>query len=139
MTKILIWNDKSGNMIYTIPGKDKTPEEAAAKCLPSGTSYSTVEHTVLPTDKTFRSAWERNGTTVDINLAKAKVQGHILRREKRAEEFIPHDDIIAKQIPGSDTSAAETARAAIRTKYATMQTNIDNATNVDGIKSALDA
>ena len=139
MTKILIWNDKSGNMIYTVPGKGKTPEQAASKCLPSGTSYSTVEHTVLPTDKTFRSAWERSGTTVNINLTKAKAQGHVLRREKRAEEFIPHDDIIAKQIPGSDTSAAETARAAIRTKYATMQTNIDNATDVAGIKSALDA
>ena len=139
MTKILIWKDKSNNMVYTIPGKGKTPEEAAAKCLPSGTSYSTVEHTVLPTDKTFRSAWERSGDAVNINLAKAKAHGHVLRREKRAEEFIPHDDIIAKQIPGSDTSAAETARVAIRTKYATMQTNIDNATDVAGIKSALDA
>ena len=138
MAKILIWNDKSGNMIYTVPGTGKTPEEAAAKCLPSGTAYSIVEHTALPTEKGYRTAWEKSGDTVVINVTKAKAIAHETRREKRAEEFKPHDEIISLNIPGSNTDAAETARAAIRTKYATMQTNIDNATDIAGLNAVLE-
>jgi hypothetical protein len=63
------------------------------------------------------------------NLTKAKTIAHEMRRAKREEEFKPHDDIIAKQIPGADADAAETARAAIRTKYETVQTDIDAAIN----------
>lgn len=63
------------------------------------------------------------------NLTKAKTIAHEMRRANREEEFKPHDDIIAKQIPGADADAAETARAAIRTKYETVQTDIDAAIN----------
>jgi len=76
--------------------------------------------------------------SIVINLTKAKNIAHEKRRLKRAEEFKPHDDIIAKQIPGEDATAAETARAAIRTKYATLQTNIDNASTVDALKTIYD-
>jgi len=63
------------------------------------------------------------------NLTKAKTIAHEMRRAKRAEEFEPHDEVISKQIPGADATAAETARAAIRTKYETVQTDIDAAIN----------
>lgn len=76
--------------------------------------------------------------SIVVNLTKAKTIAHEKRKAKRAEEFKPHDDIIAKQIPGADTTAAETARAAIRTKYATIQTDIDNAKTVDALKTVYD-
>ena len=63
------------------------------------------------------------------NLTKAKTIAHDMRRAKRAEEFEPHDEVISKQIPDADATAAETARAAIRTKYETVQTDIDAAIN----------
>jgi hypothetical protein len=63
------------------------------------------------------------------NLTKAKTIAHEMRRAKREEEFKPHDEVIMKQIPGADADAAETARAAIRTKYETVQTDIDAAIN----------
>ena len=43
-----------------------------------------------------------------------------------------------KQIPGEDATAAETARAEIRTRYATIQTDIDNASTVDELKTVHD-
>ena len=73
--------------------------------------------------------------SIVVNLTKAKTIAHEKRKAKRAEEFKPHDDIIAKQIPGADATAAENARAAIRTKYATIQTDIDNAKTVDELKT----
>ena len=72
-----------------------------------------------------------------INITKAKGIAHDKRREARAEEFKPYDEVIMKQIPGADATAAEAARVAIRTKYSTMQTAIDSASTVDAIKSAM--
>jgi hypothetical protein len=74
---------------------------------------------------------------ISINLDKAKAIGHDIRRAKRAEEFAPHDDIIAKQIPGADAAEAEVARQAIRDKYAVVQDEIDAATAPEEIKAAL--
>ena len=76
---------------------------------------------------------------ITINLDKAKAIGHDIRRQKRAEEFAPYDEVIAKQIPGVDAVEAEAARAAIRTKYEQVQTAIDAATTPDEIKTALEA
>lgn len=73
---------------------------------------------------------------ITINIDKAKTIAHDKRRQARSEEFKPFDDAIAKQIPGQ-MEGAEAARAAIRTKYADMQTAIDAATTVDEIKAAM--
>jgi hypothetical protein len=59
--------------------------------------------------------------SIIINLTKAKEIAHKKRREARAEEFKPHDEIIMKQIPGNDMTEAEAARQAIREKYEELQ------------------
>ena len=72
---------------------------------------------------------------ITINIDKAKTIAHDKRREARSAEFAPLD--IKATIP-SEATEAETARSAVRAKYATMQTAIDSATTVDEIKSALE-
>jgi len=74
---------------------------------------------------------------ITVNVTKAKNIAHDKRREARAEEFKPYDEVIMKQIPGNDATAAEAARQVVRDKYATMQTVIDAATTVDEIKAAV--
>jgi len=74
---------------------------------------------------------------IKINLTKAKVIAHENRRAKRAEEFAPLDDIIAKQIPGKSAQEAEAERQQIRNKYDAIQTQIDAATNVTTLKTIL--
>lgn len=76
---------------------------------------------------------------IRVNVEKAKGIAHDLRRQARAAEFEPHDRVIAAQIPGADAVAAEAARAAIRFKYAAMQTAIDAAATPDAIKAALES
>lgn len=76
---------------------------------------------------------------ISINIDKAKAIVHDMRRTARAEEFKPHDEIIAKQIPGADAQAAEAARQAIRDKYAAIQSDIDGAADVDTLKSIVDS
>ena len=72
-----------------------------------------------------------------INIDKAKAIGHDIRRALRSQEFAPHDEIIAKRIPGTAEQEAETARQTIREKYAVMQIQIDAATTVDEIKAVI--
>lgn len=74
-----------------------------------------------------------------INIDKAKQIAHAKRRDARAEEFKPYDEIIAKQIPGVAYQEAEKARQMIRDKYAIMQNQIDAAQEVVDIKMALQA
>jgi len=74
---------------------------------------------------------------IRINLDKAKSIAHAKRRAARAEEFKPYDDAIAKSIPDKDVSDAESARVAIRTKYAALQIQMDEAQNVDDLKALL--
>lgn len=69
--------------------------------------------------------------TVDLN--KAKEIAHTIRRQKRSEEFAPLDDVIAKQIPGTDVVAVEAQRQAIRDKYAQAQTVIEQSQSADDL------
>tara|TARA_Y100001963_G_C6724516_1_gene420752 strand:+ start:658 stop:1062 length:405 start_codon:yes stop_codon:yes gene_type:complete len=133
MTKIIYSNSDGSVSIVTPTGSI----DDAKKAVPSGVSYEIVEDNKIPTDRTFRNAWVKGSGVITEDITKAKALAHTTRREKREAEFKPHDDIIAKQIPGKSASDAETARAAIRTKYATMQTNIDKATTTSKIKEAL--
>ena len=136
---VIIWTNDDGlvSVCHPISTYSKPLEELAKKVVPSGKSYRIIKQADIPTDRTFRDAWKEDGTKVTEDVSKAKTLAHITRREKREAEFKPHDDIIAKQIPGKSASDAETARAGIRTKYATMQTNIDNASTIAAIKTAL--
>jgi hypothetical protein len=72
-----------------------------------------------------------------VNMNRAKAIGHDLRRLKRAEEFAPLDEVIAKRIPGTAEAEAEVQRQAIRDKYAAIQQQIDAAATPDDIKAAL--
>ena len=72
-----------------------------------------------------------------ININKAKVIAHDMRRLARAKEFEPHDNIIAKQIPGTAFQNAEAARQAIREKYTQMQIELDAAQSPEELKNIL--
>ena len=71
---------------------------------------------------------------ITINIDKAKAIAHDKRREARSAEFAPLD--IKATIP-SEATAAEAARAAIRTKYAAMQTAIDASLTIEQIKAVM--
>jgi hypothetical protein len=72
-----------------------------------------------------------------VDIEKAKVIAHDIRRIARAEEFKPLDEVIAKQIPGTTVEEAEAQRQLIRTKYAELQASMDAAQTVDALSSLL--
>jgi len=70
-----------------------------------------------------------------IDITKAKAITHEARRAARSAEFAPLD--IKASIP-SEAVAAEEARAAIRTKYAEMQSAVDPAADVAALKTIME-
>jgi len=135
----IIYQNQSGGVSVIHPTGELPIEEVAAKDVPEGVTYEIVEDDAIPADRYFRNAWVANGAAVDVDLDKAKEIGHQHRRQQRAEEFAPYDEVIAKQIPGVDAAAAEKARQQIRDKYALIQDVIEGASTPDEIKTALEA
>ena len=75
---------------------------------------------------------------ITVNIDKAKVISHDKRRTARSAEFAPLDEVIMKQIPGTDAVAVEAERQAIRDKYVSLQADIDAATDADALKTIIE-
>ena len=133
----IIFQNESGGVSVIIPTGELSIEEVAKKDVPAGVSYEIVSVDDIPNDRTFRNAWKLGDCCVEHDIDKCKELAHDKRRAKRAEEFAPHDEVIAKQIPGVDAAEAEAARQEIRDKYAAVQDAIDAASTVDELLEVL--
>ena len=138
MAKKIIYTTAEGGVAVVHPtGEVADLNVLARQVVPAGLAYQIVEESAIPTDRTFRAAWVQDAPGhVGEDLAKAKEVGHEIRRAKRNEEFAPHDEVIAKQIPASAWEA-EAAREEIRTRYEAIQTAIEGAADTATIKSEL--
>jgi hypothetical protein len=59
MKRIIYQNDDNSISILTpAPECPLTVEEIAAKDVPTGSKYKIVDVSEIPTDRTFRNAWE---------------------------------------------------------------------------------
>ena len=134
-TSRIIYQNESGGVSVIVPTGSV---ELALKDVPEGVPYEIVSTDDIPSDRYFRNAWIADGAAVAVDLGKAKDIGHDIRRQQRATEFAPFDEIIAKQIPGADALTAEARRQDIRDKYALIQDVINASETPDEIKSALE-
>ena len=137
--------------IWIVPNTDcgLTTTQIAEKDIPDGVKYEIIDAdkyeeywsvgigstAMLLTGAITNYDFDTKVSTYD--MTKAKKIAHRKRRNRRYCEFAPHDDTIAKAIPGTETDAAEASRASTRTKYATMQTEIDDASTIDEIYAIL--
>jgi hypothetical protein len=137
--KRIIYQSESGGVAVIIPTGELSIEEVAAKDVPEGVPYEIVSADDIPSDRYFRNAWVMGDCCVEHDLNKCKEIGHDHRRQQRAEEFKPYDEVIMKQIPGVDAAEAEAKRQEIRDKYALIQDVIEGASTPDDIKTALEA
>lgn len=133
MKKRIIFTNEDGSVAVIIPAG---AIEDCIKDVPEGKLFEIVDAADIPSDRTFRNAWEQAGKTIVHNLGKCKTIAHDKRREARAQQMAPLD--IESTIPAK-AQAAEAAREVIRQRFAQMQISIDAATTPDGIKAAMSA
>lgn len=135
--RVLFTNDQGGlSVVIPAPG---VSEEEVLKTIPKGTAFEIVDIEAVPSDRTFRNAWEHCAENkVKVNVDSAKEITHERRRTKRAEDFAPFDEIIAKQIPGKSATEAEASRQEIRNTNAEIQIAIDAANSAEELKAIIE-
>ena len=102
---------------------------------PRGSDAITVED--VPSDMNFHPAWFIDGDKISIDLAKAKLCAHEVRRKDRDEQFAPLDYQVGAQIPGVDLADIEAQRVVIREADAAKQAAIDAAGTVRAVQVAV--
>ena len=126
-----------GSTAVVHPGKGFTAADVIDDIPEVAVAHSVIDTSALPGDRIFRSAWTVAGGVVSEDLARSIEIAHKRRRIKRDEDFKPHDDVIAKAIPGADAVAAEAAREAIRQADTARQVEIDGAATTDALRAIL--
>lgn len=137
MNERILYTDNNGGVVIIVPTGEVSIEQVVATSVPAGKFYEIVDKSIIPLDRTFRNAWEKQGVNIVENLSKARELAHDKRRKARSKEFAPYDDIVAKQITEKDKQAAEVERQKIRDKYAALQVKMDAAKTVDELKNLL--
>ena len=126
-----------------------TTAQIAAKDVPAGIKYEIIDidkydeylnvgigsTALFLTGAITSYDFDTKQCTYDLN--RAKKIAHRKRRNRRYNQFVPHDDVISKAIPGTATDTAEASRVGIRSTYASMQTEIDACSTIDEIHAIL--
>lgn len=103
--KRIVYTQVDGVLAVIIPSPNwsGTIEELARKDVPNGLDYSIVDTSKIPTDRTFRAAWEKgtNSKPVKINMDKAR-NIHMGRIRKARDKEMAQLDI--EQLKGNDVA-----------------------------------
>ena len=94
----------------------------------------------VPSDRHFRGAWSLSGSVISEDMTKAKEIFKDKIREVRGP-LLAAEDVTYMKALEADDSAAKTASVATKTalRDATDAAAIDAATDIAGLKAALDA
>ena len=65
MNQRIIYPTDDGGVAVLIPTGEIAVEEVARKDVPAGVAYKIVDVTDIPSDRTFRNAWEADFTNPD--------------------------------------------------------------------------
>jgi hypothetical protein len=118
MTKVIIHTNENGGVSVTYPSPEfletNTIEDVLAKDCPENAII--VDASILPeSDSDFFDAWELSGTTVSVNLTKAKALTKArLRRER--EPLLAAQDVLFQraQESNADTTAIVAEKTRLR-------------------------
>jgi hypothetical protein len=70
MSQLIIYPNDNGGVSIVIPSNEVSFEEVIATSVPTGKEYKVVDAADIPTDRTFRDAWELVDGQIVVNEAK---------------------------------------------------------------------
>tara|TARA_R100000388_G_scaffold13146_1_gene10887 strand:- start:102 stop:569 length:468 start_codon:yes stop_codon:yes gene_type:complete len=145
MSKIIFNYEGTISIMHPTPEalQIMTIEQIAEKDLPVGvTTYSIVEDSVIPTDRSFRDSWVgvgigSTGGTITEDMTKARELHKAKIREARADKFTALDIEYQRATETSaDTSAIVAKKQALRDAPAA--SGISTASNTTELKAQWD-
>jgi hypothetical protein len=124
MTQAIIFTNDNGGVSVCIPTGEISIEAVKAKDTPTGSII--VDQATLPnSDNDFFDAWELSGSTVSVNLSKAK---EITKKRLRVERepLLAAQDVLFQR--ALETSADTTAIVAEKQRLIDITNQVDSAT-----------
>ena len=125
MSQVIIFTNENGGVSVCVPTGELPIEQVQTKDTPVGSII--VDSNILPNNDFF-NAWELNGTTVTVNLVKAKAITKDRLRVERTPLLQAQDVAFQRALESSaDTTAivAEKQRLRDITKLADQATTLD--------------
>jgi hypothetical protein len=130
MKVIVYQGDECVSVVVPVDGVDI--DLVISKDIPSGANYIVLDSSKIPSDRSFRGAWDLVGGAININLNKAKELTKERLRIERVPLLLEQD--IAFQITledGTDTSAIVAEKKRLRD----ITSLVDAATTLDQLKA----
>jgi hypothetical protein len=131
MSQVIIFTNNNGGVSVCIPTGELPIEQVLTKDCPTGAII--VNNDSLPNEHNdFFNAWELNGTTVTVNLTKAKA---ITKDRLRAERtpLLQAQDVAFQR--ALESSADTTAIVAEKQRLRDITQLADQATTLDELKA----
>ena len=132
MSKIIFTRPEDGGVSIVTPTSGTATEALASKTVPAGVDYEIVNDNVIPTSRRFRDAWQKSGTTVVVDITKAKVIALAQLREaavRTLEKCRLKDDL---------GEAKAYTLAQVQAAYQTAMTNLNTKVNAADLESCVD-
>jgi hypothetical protein len=131
MTQVIVYTNEEGRITVCYPTGVLPIEEVQAKDTPAGSVI--VEFDSLPNNyKEFFNAWEINGSTVTVNLTKAKEITKGWLRAEREPLLLAQDVAFQRAMEvNADTTSIITEKQRLRD----ITNLVDTANSLDGLKA----
>jgi len=129
--QVIIHTNENGGVSVTVPTGEMSIEAVKTKDTPSGSII--VDRDTLPNDDhDFFNAWELSGSTVSVNIAKAK---EITKKRLRAEResLLQAQDVLFQR--ALETAADTTAIVAEKQRLRDITNQVDSATTTAQLRS----
>lgn len=113
----IIFQNESGWISVVVPREDIAVDmvKLAEKTVPNGVAYEIVDVSEIPSDRTFRNAWEKSGIKISVNMSRAlAIHKDKLRVDRLPElEALDREFMLALEA-GADTSGIAAKKQALR-------------------------
>lgn len=147
MNKRILYTRPDGGVSVVVPAinfdepamtEDQAVARALAKSIPAdATSAQVVDTAVVPTDRTFRNAWEQTGSAIVHNIAKCRTLWRQKMRAHRATRWPLWDaEYLKADEDGNVVRKAQLAAKRQQLRDVTAHPDIDAATTPDALRLA---
>ena len=129
--KVIIFTNENGGVSICVPTGEISIEAVKTKDTPANSII--VDHDTLPnSDNDFFDAWELSGSTVSVNITKAK---EITRKRLRAERepLLEAQDVLFQK--ALETSADTTAIVVEKQRLRDITNQVDSATTTTQLRA----
>ena len=129
--QVIIHENNNGGVSVTVPTGELSIEAVKTKDTPSGSII--IDSDTLPnSDNDFFDAWQLSGSTVSVNISKAK---EITKKRLRAERepLLQAQDVLFQR--AQESSADTTAIVAEKTRLRDVTQLVDPVTTLEGLRA----